>query len=284
MTLAGAALATAATASAAEVYMVAHQDDWQLFAGELVWKDVIARKQIVMVYVTAGDAGYKAGGYQPTSYFSARESGAMASMYFATSNLGGWYPNDNKNSVTINGKRIHRVVHRNTTSYFLRLPDGNLDGQGFSGTQNFSLKKFRTGEIRNVYSVDGRTYYSSYQDLVNTVTKILSLTSVQCININEFETGVWSYGHSDHREVSRLAHAAFNYGTPKFRLFKDYEIAQNTTPISQGDMLVKSGLFASYVSQMSQSQYNQAWDAWHASFLPNATYREVSAPFFPNLN
>ena len=62
-----------------EVFMVAHEDDCQLFMGDVAMGDfalhaIQSRTRTVFVYLTAGDAG------RPAPYREAREQGALASV------------------------------------------------------------------------------------------------------------------------------------------------------------------------------------------------------------
>jgi len=48
----------------------------------------------------------------------------------------------------------------------MHLPDGNLNGQGFSSSHNESLARLEAGQVKTLHSVDGQSTYTS-QELVN---------------------------------------------------------------------------------------------------------------------
>src|SRR2546422_11650188 len=56
-----------------------------------------------------------------------------------------------------------------TVSIFMRLPDGNTDGLGFSSTGFQSLAKLRDGSISSIAAVDGSATYGSWQGLELTI-------------------------------------------------------------------------------------------------------------------
>src|ERR1700761_6558189 len=56
-------------------YIVAHQDDWQLFYGQQAFSDLIEPgARVVFIYTTAGDAGGS------EDWWRAREQGALAAQ------------------------------------------------------------------------------------------------------------------------------------------------------------------------------------------------------------
>jgi hypothetical protein len=61
-------------------YVVAHQDDWQLFRGQQAWSDIQSGAQIVFIYLTAGDAG----GDRGVGWWEAREVAALESCRLVT--------------------------------------------------------------------------------------------------------------------------------------------------------------------------------------------------------
>ena len=113
-------------------YFAAHEDDWQLFMNPNAYDDVRSpATRVVFVYVTAGDAGAGSGNAGRTQpYYLARENGAkMSVMFMADADKVPERPESSTASVF--GHLLHRWAYRNTASYFLRLPDGNMDGTGY---------------------------------------------------------------------------------------------------------------------------------------------------------
>ncbi|MFZ1371590.1 MAG: hypothetical protein WAR78_14475, partial [Ferruginibacter sp.] len=134
----------------------AHQDDWQLFMGSRVMADLsVANRKVVFITLTAGDQSCGACSYGNMQFFLARERGAMYSAKFAADLALGTAPTDlpGPTTVGINGHNITKYVYKNTINYFLRLPDGNLDGLGFNNNNNQSLNRLRTGNIPTISTV-----------------------------------------------------------------------------------------------------------------------------------
>src|SRR5271167_860109 len=171
------AATSALAASSTNFYVVAHEDDWQLFMGLNAALDVPgADSKTVFVHITAGDAGLGTGtGGTPMPYYLARENEALSAIRFLA-NLGvvGSGPSGAASTITINGKNLHRVVYRNTVAYFLRLPDGNVNGgKGYPSTGNQSLLLLDLGAIREISAIDGSAVYFGWADLVETLRGIL---------------------------------------------------------------------------------------------------------------
>jgi hypothetical protein len=170
-----------------------HQDDWQLFINPAVfhatsrstsWYNVIPPR-IVMIYLTAGDAGYGMG-----AYVEARERGALAGLRFLVDASGGGVGWDEEaedakdvsadrvkirnGTVVVNGHKIKAVSYANTISYFLRLPDSNIDGLGFDLHNGAAVMKMHRGELHRITAVDNSATYQGWQDLLDTYKEIIS--------------------------------------------------------------------------------------------------------------
>lgn len=283
--LAGAALLAANFAQATEVYVTGHEDDWQLFMGQRAFDDVVQQDRVVFIYVTAGDAGYGTGGWGSVGMYRAREEGAIASASIPTSVIERWFPSDSSSWVTLNRHQIRRTIHRNTHHYFLRLPNGAPDGNGYAGTKNQSLRLFRTGAIASMRAVDGSTTYTSFQDLQNTLQAILNQFSPGIINLTEADGTINPGSHSDHFETTRLTVNAFNNGALGFRFWLDYSSPTLGTTLATEDLIKKTSLLGAMAHAMTVRGYNGVYHPWHNQFLPKSGYRDVPAPFvLPPLN
>src|SRR2546423_13095210 len=108
------------------VVVVAHQDDWQLFMGDIIAKEIRTRKQVVFIYLTAGDDG------RDSLYWITRERGALASTRVAAGRAITAADSLRCASAQVLSHSIQRGTLGSTTSYFLRLPDGKRDGSGFA--------------------------------------------------------------------------------------------------------------------------------------------------------
>ena len=110
-------------------YVVAHQDDWQLFMGVNAYNDILNQNaKTVFIYVTAGDEGSGSGFGHCTNctmpHFRSREEGAISSVQLVAHQK--WpYPKMTEDTFQVGGKvfYIHKYIYGNTVSYFIRLPN-----------------------------------------------------------------------------------------------------------------------------------------------------------------
>src|SRR5262245_16355491 len=155
--LAGEAFAGDPASRKVSFYVVAHEDDWQLFMNPSAFKDVTGgAATTVFIHVTAGDDGMGTGtGGRKQPYYLARENGAVTAVRFMVGT--DWHPpvDGVSGSVTLNGHSIYRVRYANVAAYFLRLPDGNGSGAGYEGTGFQSLERLANGDIPTISAVDG---------------------------------------------------------------------------------------------------------------------------------
>lgn len=155
----------------------AHQDDWQLFMSSQIVADLNAGGKVVFITLTAGDAGngtidYSGGG----PFYLGRETGSVYSSKFAADITSGVTPAAVPTAVTaiVNGHNITKYVYGNTINYFLRLPDGNFDGEGFPITENKSLQKLKLASPpTSLSAIDNSATYTNWADLTNTIQQII---------------------------------------------------------------------------------------------------------------
>jgi hypothetical protein len=173
-----------------EIFLQGHQDDWQLFLGDRVADAVLTARKVVFVYMTAGDAG------STTDYWQAREVAAQASIDAITP-PGSW----TCAAEDIGGHAIRRCTKANTVSYYLRLPDGNGEGQGYFGRG--SLAQLRSAG-RTLTALDGSAMYPSWADLTSTVGGMIALESagtpepLVAVHAPDWEVMRNGGDHSDH--------------------------------------------------------------------------------------
>jgi len=186
-----------------EFVVVAHQDDWQLFQGNQTASSAQTAAKLVIVYVTAGDAGSAA---TNPAYYLARETASNASVDSMTV-AGLW----SCASLTLNTHPILRCMKANTVSYYMRLPDGGGEGQGFGVG---SIQLLRTGGVATLSAVDGTTTYTSWDDLVATLQALVAFEAVGQLDVNvAMHVHDWDYNlnssdHPDHRTTGDLTRAA----------------------------------------------------------------------------
>src|SRR5438445_4608629 len=193
------------------VYVHAHEDDWQLFMSPNTVVDYQAGHTLLFIIVTAGDAG------GPTSYWQAREEAVIASVQVLT----GTSTDTSKSTTicyTVTSPVCHKILERDygtTVTFFMRLPDGNSDGGGFSSTGFQSIEKLRDGAIPSINAIDNSTTYNSWQDLYLTVGGIITTFAgpdpSPSVNAPAFDRGRPSYenmgctGGAAHRDPHSLA-------------------------------------------------------------------------------
>jgi hypothetical protein len=128
-------------------YVCAHTDDALLFRGEGLYTDLhTAGVTTVQVLLTADDAGRTDG------WWEAHEAACIESM---AGTLTPGTPESGQ--VTVNGHPIQRHTGPTWALYALRLPDGNVDGNGFPSTDHRTLGKLQRGEIPSLAAIEGST-------------------------------------------------------------------------------------------------------------------------------
>ena len=249
-------------------YIGAHQDDWQLFMSPQAYTDLIAEDtRVVFIYTTAGDAGAE------SSWRRGRSAGALSSIQFAKrQRIAALAPDP----VVVNGHSLPCYTIANTRSYFLDLPDGNMDGSGFSSTGSQSLQRLFEGSIPSLAAlVDQPMYatnYTSWQDLVGTLQALLDreaeedIRSQRLVHILDPQVS----RHSDHKftgiAVSDAIAGAARYS---LAMYEEYRIPDKEPNVSGVDLVVKAGLYLFYAqTAFEYSGEVQQFDDWHLSFLP----------------
>jgi LmbE family N-acetylglucosaminyl deacetylase len=151
-------------------YLVPHPDDWVLFMMPSVCADIRNQHtKVIFIYLTSGDQGLGTGSRgKRHPFYLAREGGAELANRFLARGL--------RTTTTMkhNEHPLLRVSYGSTVSYFMRLPDGNMLGQGFPDTGLQSLRKLSLGESQPVRAIDNSTTYATWSDLIDTVRSILS--------------------------------------------------------------------------------------------------------------
>jgi hypothetical protein len=275
---------SAFAASSTSLYVVAHEDDWQLFMGINAALDVPgADSKIVFVHTTAGDAGLGTGtGGTPVPYYLARENEALSAIRFlANRGLVGAGPNGAVSTISINGKSLHRVAYKNTVAYFMRLPDGNVNGgRGYPSTGNQSLLLLEQSAIPEISAIDGSAVYFGWADLVATLRGILLYeahgSSDVWVNVPETNPIINPSDHPDHIYTGMaMLDAIAPLPCVNAALFTGYVSA--TMPINLGasEVMLQTGLWAVTTAALTDSYQLSTWDAGHNSFVGREYFRVV---------
>lgn len=282
----------------------AHQDDWQLFMSSRIIADMTAGAKMVFITLTAGDESCGAcayGGGGP--FYLGREIGAVNSSKFAADLTLGTAPLDlpTATTVSINGHNITKYTYKNTVNYFLRLPDGNLNGNGFPNNNNQSLNRLRTGAIASISTIGinnspalaPTATYTGWSDLTNTIKAIINaekITGTQSwIHTAHDNTSTYNINdHSDHTNASLAAQAAVATGMSWVGVngFMDYQSSAYNGNLSETDHENASILFSLEVLGMTESQYQNDFTSGHQGWLPMDLFQVIrnpsgTAPFAP---
>ena len=224
------------------VYVVAHEDDWQLFMGEVAHRNLEkTNSKSLFVYLTAGEAG------REQVFWNAREIGAMASIAQVYGDTVG--NNYNESEKVVAGKNIAYRSFGNTSSYFLRIPDGNGTGNGFERHGYQSLKKLYQLSINEVSDV---TYTNTYtmDELKQVIRDLVTLESqnVQgtAFYFSESDESINYNSHPDHVISSKIGQEALTeFKGPKFG-FEDYGISQKPVNLSEDEIDMKTAMWDHY--------------------------------------
>ncbi|HMJ47237.1 MAG TPA: hypothetical protein VK498_07900 [Ferruginibacter sp.] len=298
----------------------AHQDDWQLFwSSRVITAMSVANSKMVFITLTAGDAssGINAyGGGGP--FYLSRETGSMFASKFAADLTTGTAPLDLPvvTTVTINSHTITKYVYKNTVNYFLRLPDGEKNGSGFTNNHDQSLLRLR-GVAPNplpnpnwwysipAINVIGNTSAAplsgpplltyTWDQLVATVKAIINLeripgTQSWVFTADERTVAPYNFDdHTDHIAASYVAQQAVTTFPALNWVGLDGYLAYTTStlPVNLSKTQIENAsiLFGLEVLGMTEERYHNDYlpDAGHLAWLPNDTYNTRRPMPFPNV-
>ena len=263
------------------IYVSAHQDDWQLFMNPNAFNSVKnSNNKVVFIHTTAGDAGVGMGN---DNFYLAREKGSLRAIRFMSSafNSGvGSGTNMNETKVTINGHTILKYIDGNTVAYFLRLPDGNFDGSGYALHDYKSLEKLYNGSISNISAIDSSTTYNSLADLQETLRSIVVLESANLKNVKfnlaDDDSSINPKDHSDHLNSSLIMQDIANtIGDITINLYTDYSISSKAQNLFGRDYRISAGTWGATASGLSDNFHSSTWDSDHNDYLGKQYYRTI---------
>jgi hypothetical protein len=224
-------------------YVVAHADDWQLFMQPNAYNDLIApASKVVFIITTAGDAGLG------ETYWAAREEGCKSSVRFCLAPI--------KALLELCGTKefyyhhIHYWSIDRVTCFFLRLPDGNLDGNGFSSNYNQSLSKFREREAVTITAIDKSTTYNDWLNFYTTLQTIIYSESLgideKLINYLNPDPHTNPNDHIDHIVTGQAIQQMATLSDLRQALFVGYSVSDVQENLQGADLFWKAGMFAAY--------------------------------------
>jgi LmbE family N-acetylglucosaminyl deacetylase len=251
-------------------FVVAHQDDWQLFMGDVVAKEISSGTPATFVYLTAGDDG------RDTLYWQTREKAALESTRLVAGTAKADSALFGCSMTEVRGHAIRKCVIAKTESYFLRLPDGKRNGAGFADHDYQSLRKLRGETIAAITAVDGSATYHGWEDLVSTVSTLIKSSSGEgdiVIHANDPSITVNPHDHFDHRMAGLLVADLRKKEKWKAQYYVGYALATRAVNRSNDQARQKTALFGAYDREMLA--VNKAWGAYkeHPAFYSDCMLR-----------
>lgn len=225
--------------SGVTMQVVAHQDDDILFMNPDVQMSIKSGRCMRTVYITAGNAG------ESVNYWAGREQGAKAAYAEMYGLENKWYDETqyiNDRKVTVSYLRDMPKV----SLVFLRLPDGNIHGQGFPGNGNASLHGLLSGSQPEIHAVDGSAGYNK-SDLVQTLLAVMHAD--QPDEIRTLGSGDEGDGdHADHHDSGILTdEAAALYAASHTVLhYIGYPSNKSVVNLSDDTINLKQSIFLAY--------------------------------------
>lgn len=265
----------ARSASATIFYIGAHPDDIELFMGRNAWLDVAAPdRRVVFVVLTAGDAGLG------TDYYLARESGHERALRFWASLDAEPLALTSVSTVTLAGHALERrAIGRNVVSYNLRLPDGNMEGEGYDVTGRESLRRLRSGAVPQIHSVDGRQSMS-LADLKTVLGGLLALEAHDSrevwVNIQDEDLQRNLDDHVDHTATALTVVDTLR--DPRFACvglarYLDYVVADKPQNLDAAETLIHAGTWGALNSGRVDGVQVTTWDKQHVAWIGREYFR-----------
>jgi LmbE family N-acetylglucosaminyl deacetylase len=256
-----------------EFVVVAHQDDWQLFQGDRIASSAKSAGKLVIVFVTAGDAGTATSN---PPFWQARETASKASVDSMTV-AGAW----SCGNATVNGHVIWRCTKANTVNYYMRLPDGNGNGQGYGFG---SLARLRSGASASLAAVNGTTTYTSWGDLVATMQALVAVEAAGQADANlafhsqDWDTSLNGSDHLDHITTGELVRAASAGHTWNRFWYIGYGSLYQPANLSQAQYAIKWKLIVAYDDVMKALMGETIMGGHTADWAARTIFRSESAP------
>jgi LmbE family N-acetylglucosaminyl deacetylase len=219
--------------------VVAHQDDDLLFMNPDLLGTIKDGGCVRTVYLTAGDAGESA------AYWSGREQGAKAAYAHMYGVVDTWHEEQqllDGHLVTVD----YLADIPQVALVFMRLPDGNMRGEGFAADGDQSLHKLMSGEITKINTVDKAASYTR-QDIVTALQDIMAADSPDTIR-TQGSSDLADGDHSDHHAAGILTDEAVRGYQEPFTInhYIGYPDKAFPVNISDDDLVLKQAAFLTY--------------------------------------
>jgi len=226
---------------------VAHEDDDILFMNPDLLQGVKQGDCIRTIYFTAGDAG------TDQAYWLGREEGAKAGYaYLLDDDKPEWRSRDVQLSEHHQVKIARLQSKQNRVSLvFVRLPDGNVNGNGFASDHMQSLQKLAKGVIPSIHSIDDTSEYTR-EEILAALVQIMEHYSPAVVRTQGLHNiGNTVADHSDHLMVGQLTEEAFGrYKANRFEAsiqhYVGYTVRERPANVTGDDLLFKKLIFFTY--------------------------------------
>jgi len=254
-----------------DVFVVAHQDDWQLFMGDVVAKQIRTGDSATFIYLTAGDDG------RDSTYWLTRERAALRSTRLAIGTDAADSAAVRCSTIEVLEHLIRKCVIARTESYFLRLPDGKRSGTGFARHDFQSLRKLRGKRIASITAIDGSTRYRGWEDLMATVSKLIgssSTTRDNAIHASDPSIAANPHDHFDHRMAGLLVEDLRRRERwTNTQYYTGYALASRAANRSPDQAREKAAVFLAYDNEMKR--VDKTWSAYseHPAFYGECMLR-----------
>jgi hypothetical protein len=240
-----------------DAIIIAHQDDWQLFMGDVVAQRVRAGHPTIFVYITAGDDG------RDSAYWATRERAALQSTRIAAGVAALDSSLNECSSVGVIDHSIRQCAVGNTKSYFLRLPDGHRNGIGFARYSHQSLRRLRRNRIQSISAVDGSAVYNGWADLKSTVDSLIGVSSaarIVTVHTSDPSVAMNPHDHFDHRMAGLLVYDLRRKNGWNVAYYAGYALSTRAANRTGEQVRQKTSLFRAYDNVMTQA--NPKWSAY----------------------
>jgi LmbE family N-acetylglucosaminyl deacetylase len=252
------------------VFVVAHEDDWQLFMGDIAVRQIRAGDSVSFIYLTAGDDG------RDSLYWRTRELAALRSTRVAIGRDASDSAAVRCSITTVLNHAIQQCVVANTKSYFLRLPDGKRNGMGFANHNHQSLRKLRGKKIPVVNAIDGSAAYNGWGDLTSTINNLIGPNSTDrdvVVHANDPSIAANPHDHFDHRMTGLLVEDLRRTQLWRTQYYVGYALSTRAANRSTDEAREKTAIFLAYDKEMKR--VNPKWSAYeeHPGFYSECMVR-----------
>jgi LmbE family N-acetylglucosaminyl deacetylase len=266
----------AVAAPETQAFIVAHADDWQLFMNPAVAQAIHAGQRVLVIHLSAGDAGLKNGADGRTQpYYLAREQGSIRALHFLSQLP---QPLPTPQALKVSGHRLISYTWPQVQAYFLRLPDGNTAGQGYPATGFQSLRALQQG-ISALDAVDGRQRYARWDDLLSTLESLIREQPGR-IQLHGLDPDpAYNPGdHADHQTTGQaLQQLAQRLCAPQ-RLYLGYASAKQPANLAGKEARIEAATWGITAATLAEAGFANPWDSPHNRWLERQYFRILAAP------